>query len=428
MLKATLALLTLIACATGVQAQEEDEKPPQHSGVRITFLPPPISGTISLGIYDKAGKLVRVLHREATEDDFTVGLNGLITNWNGKDDAGVMVPPGKYQARGYSVGTLEVEGEAYHANDFMVGEDSPRVSRLLDLRLLPTGELAVVAKLANEETGELVIGEDGKVKKSETAAVQKQEDAQAEQPITVDGKELRPESLPDLRKPIDATRGKDKTIWVIDEIEAGAEVKQYSAEGEFLRRLAPIAGEPVPRRIVSSTMEDKIYLLETAAGVQRVRGLVREESPASVETTEEGAKSLSTWKTLFSKQIVASGEFTSVADKLGRPQAFQPEPQISVRLLPNPLYKNMPASVSLQIAHDAEGSYLQTADGLPLVRVTETPNLKWAVMGRENGSRAVTIFQSDGAIVEEFRMRRLANMMAFDAGEYESKGNGESAP
>ena len=42
-------------------------------------------------------------------------------------------------------------------------------------------------------------------------------------------------------------------------------------------------------------------------------------------------------------------------------------------------------------------------------------------MGREGG-KVVTIFQSDGAVVEEFKVRRIANTMAFDAGDYEWAG------
>ena len=52
--------------------------------------------------------------------------------------------------------------------------------------------------------------------------------------------------------------------------------------------------------------------------------------------------------------------------------------------------------------------------------MTGTPHLKWAVIGAEG--TALTLFQSDGAVVEEFRIGKLANMMAFDAGEYEWTG------
>ena len=46
-----------------------------------------MDGTISLGIYDQAGKLVRVLHQNAQLDDFAIGADALVTRWDGKDDA-----------------------------------------------------------------------------------------------------------------------------------------------------------------------------------------------------------------------------------------------------------------------------------------------------------------------------------------------------
>jgi hypothetical protein len=77
-------------------------------GVKIMFLPPPMDGTISLGIYDKNGKLVRVLHKAATSDEFVAALDGFITHWDGLDDAGKPMPPGRYDARGYMVGAVQV--------------------------------------------------------------------------------------------------------------------------------------------------------------------------------------------------------------------------------------------------------------------------------------------------------------------------------
>jgi len=82
---------------------------PQPQSVRISFLPPPLEGTISLGIYDAKGTLVRVLHREAELDDFDVGADALHTKWDGKNDAGEDMPRGKYSAGGFVVGDLDVE-------------------------------------------------------------------------------------------------------------------------------------------------------------------------------------------------------------------------------------------------------------------------------------------------------------------------------
>jgi hypothetical protein len=77
--------------------------------VRLSFVPPPLEGTISLGVYDNAGKLVRVLHQQDSLDAFTIGADALVTKWDGKDDDGQDLPPGKYRARGYVVGPLQVE-------------------------------------------------------------------------------------------------------------------------------------------------------------------------------------------------------------------------------------------------------------------------------------------------------------------------------
>ena len=77
--------------------------------VALGFVPPPMEGTISLGIFDSNDKLVRVLHRESKVDNFTIDENSLKTTWDGKNDAGEDLPTGKYRARGYTVGRLKVD-------------------------------------------------------------------------------------------------------------------------------------------------------------------------------------------------------------------------------------------------------------------------------------------------------------------------------
>jgi hypothetical protein len=68
-----------------------------------------MEGTISLGIYDKNGKLVRVLHQEAKLNEFSIGADALVTQWDGKNDDEEDLPAGKYRARGYLLGSLRAE-------------------------------------------------------------------------------------------------------------------------------------------------------------------------------------------------------------------------------------------------------------------------------------------------------------------------------
>ena len=93
--------------ASLIPAQTPSPSPARS--VRISFVPPPMDGTISLGIYDQAGKIVRILHQNAQLNDFAIGADALITRWDGKDDGHQDLPSGRYQARGYLVGPLKRE-------------------------------------------------------------------------------------------------------------------------------------------------------------------------------------------------------------------------------------------------------------------------------------------------------------------------------
>ena len=97
------------------RAQELSPSPSPSStpdrSVRISFVPPPLEGKISLGVYDQSGRLVRVLHQEAEFDQFTVGADALTTKWDGKDDDENDLPAGKYSARGFLVAPMKIGAE-----------------------------------------------------------------------------------------------------------------------------------------------------------------------------------------------------------------------------------------------------------------------------------------------------------------------------
>jgi hypothetical protein len=433
LLVALLAASSLILHPSSF-AQEDAPPPPKKSGVNITFIPPPTSGVLSLGIYDKKGKLVRVLAREATKKDFHVGLNGFIANWDGKDDAGKPAPAGTYSARGFAVGELTVEGIAYHGNDWMIADDSPRLRRVLALELRASGRLALWAEAADgkrqlvrmDQAGEFA----GEIPLDPEIAKQALGDGEAAEKgaatparaVIAGGKvavvekgETQPLALPELVKPLDASLGREDRVWVIDQTAERTEVKEFSRAGEFHRRLAIEPAEPTPVRVFASRTSDLIFLIEEKAGLQRVRGLALEATP---KDRPPGEAAVSTWKTVLSKSIVGSDTFAAVASQLGRPQPFKPEDKIRVRLVPNPLFQEAMQDLDVQIGIDAKGAFLRAPEGLTIRTLTETPALKWAVMGREGG-KAVTVFQSDGALVEEFKVLKIANTMAFDAGDYE---------
>src|SRR5881275_3380104 len=112
---------------------EETPSASPARSVRISFVPPPLEGTISLGIYDKNGKLVRVLHQEAKLNEFAIGADALVTQWDGKNDDEEDLPAGKYRARGYLVGSLKIE-DLGQSSGLAIENDA---ARNVKVRLVP---------------------------------------------------------------------------------------------------------------------------------------------------------------------------------------------------------------------------------------------------------------------------------------------------
>jgi hypothetical protein len=120
--------------------------------VEIRFVPPSAEGTISLGIYDSSGKLVRVLCDEWPIGNFNAGLNGLSTEWDGNDSAGQPVVAGTYTAKGFHAGDVAVDGDAFHFNDWITTDDAPRIVSVDSLGILAGGDLVLAARLVGNKS------------------------------------------------------------------------------------------------------------------------------------------------------------------------------------------------------------------------------------------------------------------------------------
>lgn len=409
------ALLALLALALpgSVGAQDENlPPPPKKAGVQIVFLPPPMEGELTLGLFDKAGKLVRVLHKEATEKEFKKGINGFITQWDGRDDAGNALPPGDYMARGWMVGDLAVDGVAFHGNDWLKGEDSPRFTRVLSVQSAGRDAMHVVLRAV--DGAEHTLG--WKLDKPGTPPPEPESQAVIDDGKLVirKGTIVSPVMMEEGEKAVASAVGRDGRVWAIvegpkaaDGTAGAREVRAYSATGEFLRRLAYGKDEPTPRQIAASLWSETIFLLDESATEQRLRAL---------SLSAPKADGTSTWKTVYQKRIAVSDTFAAAAPSLGRTPAPQAAAEVKVRTKPNPLLQHAKTDARFRVGVDAKGSVLLSADGLPLTHLTDTPSLKWAALLQ--GKDGLTLYESDGAVVGEFKIGKPSNVMAFEAGEY----------
>src|SRR3954468_2130652 len=196
--------------------------------IRISFVPPPLDGTISLGVYDAKGNLVRVLFREADINEFTIGNDALTTSWDGKNDAGENVPPGKYSAHGFVVGDLKIEGVGFVFNDWISSADAPRFSKIRSISLRDENLLLAV-ELVPPGAGHVLYGFANK------------------------SLELKDTDAPEETDAGLSAAGPNSTRWVME----GTELKQLSSSGEFLRPLPVLPNEPQPKAIAASTTQDR---------------------------------------------------------------------------------------------------------------------------------------------------------------------------
>jgi len=145
-----LGIAIVLAALPLVRGQQSPSSALPNVGsrsARLSFLPPPMEGTISLGIYNEADQLVRVLHQEAEFDEFSIGADALVTKWDGKDDDGFELPAGKYSARGFLVGPVKIEEIGRTESPVFINQpDSVRVKLIanpLENNERPTIDLAV---------------------------------------------------------------------------------------------------------------------------------------------------------------------------------------------------------------------------------------------------------------------------------------------
>lgn len=402
-----LACFLFMAVALGARGQESVTPTPSPAkrSVRISFLPPPLDGTISLGIYGAKGKLVRVLHREADVNDFTIGNDALSTTWDGKDDAGENVLPGKYSAHGFAVANITSKTIGFFFNDFVTNADSPRVRHFKSVRI-QENELRLEADLLGDERAILVLDP-------------KQGTFLRKLPLeSMTHCEEKP-APPQILQVIDCDVGMNNTLWLIDGLDGGRrEIKQLSPGREVLHRIAILENQPQPQAIAASTIEDRIFLIEESPdlSVNRLRAVSLAESKTDATTGEQ-----SDLKTDLEKKIIEHRDFSLENGKPipNNPKNKTPSEKISTKLQPNPLLDDARVTVELGIGLNQEGSFLRTSDGLPLRRISATPRLVRSILIAHGSS--IDVFQDDGAVVEQIQLAGVDQMMSFDCGGFELK-------
>jgi len=115
---------------------------------RFSLALPEREGPVTLGIFSPKDTLVRLLYRDAPVSSLPAGLNGLIIDWDGKDDAGNPVPAGTYTARGLVHGATGISTLPQWDTDFpalQLPKGESDSWETLPIRLLSPSQIVVLA-------------------------------------------------------------------------------------------------------------------------------------------------------------------------------------------------------------------------------------------------------------------------------------------
>jgi hypothetical protein len=479
----TVLALWLLSLGT-LKADEEES-----SAGQLIFVPPPVEGVISLGVYDSKAKLVRILKRAAPISSFKSGLNGLFVDWDGNDAHGKPVPSGKFFARGVLIGDVKVEGVAFHFNDWIHDADDPRIQKIISVALL--SELRPAVLVGAPHPGLITFENNGSQSKLATLSFSPQTiKATGSNILAFDstrlafidptsGTQVSQQNLPDVRdadafgnrtvvltgsriiyhadegsldlKPpadnlfrcavltssivvatkesnvwkldgrefvavdagetgelLDMSAGTSDSVWLLVKTGTATLLKQIGPSGQILREIALPPDLQAVTRLGASRNQDALLLISDSDTTQRVIGV-------RFQVANQGK---SVWEKWFDRSLTTFRFFDLREGKVVPAEAKIDSPPVFVKPANNPMENTRQANFQLTIYTDDTGAWVASVDGLPLIQVCETKDIKQA-RWISDGANGMRVYVSDGTVVEEYHLTSLENLFRFDAGSFD---------
>jgi hypothetical protein len=394
-------------------------KPSEHSpsaNLKIVVALPQPEGTVSLGIFNTAGKIVKILAAEQEISSLKSNLNGVEFLWDCTGEKGLPVQGSNYKAKGFLVSDLSTQGEAFHGNDWATDPEPKRPTAITGLRF----EDGVFVISLKDVSGAAFATAHPIASEKPSAPLATSPQSSTPTPTLSPADRPVPEPKEELGLQAAAM---DATQWRIEDGKAMLK----TVDGIPLRQIKNLPGEPVPIAVAAAPNAPIVALLEQSRDRTRVRILRFRPLPGEkwkpainpVTKTAVTDTGVNIWQTLFEHQILNTESQATAAKWLPALKKAPPSGKIKVPLTPSSIDTNQTPSAEVMASFDDEGLQLRSADGLLLRRITSTPGIKWACIAVDPADRTkLRMFQSDGAVIEEFSLPLPLSATPLDAGTF----------
>jgi hypothetical protein len=185
-------------------------------------------------------------------------------------------------------------------------------------------------------------------------------------------------------------------------------LKQIGISGQILREIALPPDLQTVTRLGASRDQDALLLISDSDTTQRVVGV----------RFQAASQGKSVWEKWFDRSLIPFRFFEVREGKVVPADARTDSAPVFVKPANNPMENTRQANFQLELYTDDTGAWVASVDGLPLIQVCETKDIK-QVRWISDGANGMRVYISDGTVVEEYHLTSLENLFRFDAGAFD---------
>ncbi len=207
---------------------------------------------------------------------------------------------------------------------------------------------------------------------------------------------------------LDMNAGAQDSVWLLVKTTSATLLKQIDSSGKMLREIELPQELQNVTRLGAARDNDALLLISQNDSTQQVIGI-------RFQAANQGK---SIWEKWFDRSLTSYHFFDLKDGKVIPADARVESPPVFVKPANDPMENTRQAQFQLSVAADDSGAWITNSDGLPLIQVCTTKDIK-QTRCLSDGANGLRVWVSDGSVVEEYHLPNLENLFRFDAGSFD---------